>query len=255
MNLDGKRILITGSTRGIGKVAARRFLDLGAYVVINGRNPSTVDVVVASLAEHGKVGAACGDVSTASGCEKVIADALTVLGGLDVLVNNAGIYPIVPFGETDEALYDRTMNSNVKSMFFCSQAALPALRDGGGVVVNHASIAGLHGFSGIAAYCTSKAAIVGFTRALAMEVAPEVRVNCVCPATIDTEMGRQEFDITDDPAAAFAAFEAASSLKRIGTSEDVAAAIVFLSSDESSYMTGIALPVDGGKTAGRAKTG
>ena len=161
---------------------------------------------------------------------------MDLLGGLGVLVNNAGIYPIVPFGETDEALYDLTMAVNVKSMFFCSQAALPALRDGGGVIVNHASVAGLHGFSGIAAYCTSKGAMVGFTRALAMEAAPEVRVNCVCPATIDTEMGRQEFDMTEDPGAAFAA-------------------IMFLASQESSYLTGVALPVDAGKTAGRARTG
>lgn len=252
MTFEGKRILVTGSTRGIGKVAAERFLGAGASVAISGRSRDTVDSLVAALS--GNAVAAAGDVSTAAGCETVVASALDSLGGLDVLVNNAGIYPIVPFEDTDEMLYDRAMNSNVKSMFFCSQFALPALREGGGVIVNHASIAGLHGFSGIAAYCTSKAAMVGFTRALAMEVAPDVRVNCVCPATIDTEMGRQEFDITEDPAAAFAAFEAASSLRRIGTADDVAAAIAFLACDESSYMTGIALPVDGGKTSGRAKT-
>ena len=206
MNFDGKRILITGSTRGIGKVAAEKFIGAGARVAINGRSADVVDKVVAALGDNAV--AAAGDVSTAAGCEAVVKATLDALGGLDVLVNNAGIYPIVPFEDTDEALYDRAMNSNVKSMFFCSQAALPALRDGGGVIVNHASIAGLHGFSGIAAYCTSKGAMVGFTRALAMEVAPEVRVNCVCPATIDTEMGRQEFDITADPAAAFEAFEA-----------------------------------------------
>ena len=255
MDFNGKRILITGSTRGIGKVLAHRFVQGGASVCINGRNPEAVDAVVSALGDGSNAVAAPGDVSSAAGCEAVVATAVESLGGLDVLVNNAGIYPIVPFQETDEALYDRAMNSNVKSMFFCSQIALPSLREGGGVIVNHASIAGLHGFSGIAAYCTSKGAMVGFTRALAMEVAPDVRVNCVCPATIDTEMGRQEFDITDDPAAAFEAFENASSMKRIGTAEDVAAAIAFLASDESAYMTGVALPVDGGKTAGRARSG
>ena len=169
-------------------------------------------------------------------------------------MNNAGVYPIVPFEDSDEALWDQTMNANAKSTYFCSRAALPALRRGGGVIVNHASIAGIHGFSGISVYCATKGAMVSITQSLAMELAPDIRVNCVCPATIDTEMGRQEFDRTDDPKAAFIAFEAASSMKRIGTADDVASAIIFLASDEASYLTGIALPVDGGKTAGRAKS-
>ena len=210
---------------------------------------------MAELDSAGGAVAAPGDLSSADGCKQVVTRAVDALGGLDILVNNAGVYPIVSFEDSDEALWDRTMNVNAKSAFFCSHAALPALRSGGGVIVNHASIAGIHGFAGVTIYCASKGAMVSLTQALAMELAPEIRVNCVCPSTIDTEMGRQEFDIIDDPPAAFAAFEAASSMKRIGTADDVASAILFLASDEASYLTGVALPVDGGKTAGRAKVG
>ena len=143
------------------------------------------------------------------------------------------------------------MDLNLKGTFFCSRAALPALRAARGNIVNDASIAGLMGFGGVTLYCATKGGMVNLTRAMALELAPDVRVNCVCPTTVDTEMGRQEFDITDDPAAAFAAFEAASPMKRIAQSEDVADAMLFLASEEARYLTGVALPVDGGKAAGR----
>ena len=144
-----------------------------------------------------------------------------------------------------------TMAVNVKSMFFCARAALSSLRDGGGVIVNHASNAGLQGFSGCVIYSASKGAVVNMTRALAMELAPDIRVNCVCPSTLDNEMGWSEFNRTDDPQSAYQACAEGAPMKRVGTSEDAAAAITFLASDDASFINGIAVPVDGGKAAGK----
>ncbi len=251
MSFEGKAALITGSTRGIGKVTAQRLLDKGARVAINGRTEGSVAAAMADLGPADRMVAVPGSVDTAAGCESAVGRALEGLGGLDILINNAGVYPIRTMEETDEALWDSTMDLNLKGTYFCSRAALPALRASGGTIVNDASIAGLMGFGGTTLYCATKGGMVNLTRAMAMELAPDIRVNCVCPCTVDTEMGRQEFDIKDDPAAAFTAFEAASPKKRIAYSEDVADAMLFLASEEARYLTGVALPVDGGKTAGR----
>ena len=251
VDFSNKAVLITGSTRGIGRVTAERMLELGARIAINGRTADGVASTIADLGTADRLVAAPGDVSTAGGCKKVVDRAIDGLGRLDILINNAGVYPIVAMHEVDEALWDSTIDINLKSTFFCAQAAAPALKSCGGVIVNHASIAGLRGFAGVSVYCASKGGVVLLTKAMALELAPEIRVNCVCPTTVDTEMGRQEFDRTEDPQAAFDAFEADSPLKRIATTGDVAAAILYLASDQAAYHSGVALPVDGGKAATR----
>lgn len=251
VDFSNKAVLITGSTRGIGRVTAERMLERGARIAINGRTADRVTSTIADLGTADRLVAAPGDVSTAAGCKAVVDQAIDGLGGLDILINNAGVYPILAMHEVDEALWDSTLDINLKSMFFCTQAAAPALKKSQGVIVNHASIAGLRGFAGVSVYCASKGGVVLLTKAMALELAPEIRVNCVCPTTVDTEMGRQEFDRTGDPQAAVDAFEADSPLKRIATTEDVAAAILYLASDQAAYHSGVALPVDGGKAATR----
>jgi NAD(P)-dependent dehydrogenase (short-subunit alcohol dehydrogenase family) len=245
-----KRVLVTGSTRGIGQALARRFAAEGARVAINGRSADAVERSIATLGATADLVAAPGDLSNAAGCVEVVTGALAALGGLDILINNAGTYPIASIEQTDEALWDATINTNVKSAFFCTRAALTALRSARGVIINHSSIAGLMGIATISAYCTSKAAVANLTRAMAMELAPEVRVNCVCPTTVDNDMGWQGFKRADDPQAAYAAFAANSKLKRLPTNDDVVEAFVFLASSRAAFMTGVALPVDGGKSAG-----
>jgi len=250
MAFVNKRVLITGSTRGIGHALAARFAAEGAQVAINGRSPESVAAAIDSLGKAQSLCPAPGDVSTASGCESVVGAAVAGLGGLDILINNAGTYPIASIADTDEALWDETIDANVKSAFFCTRAALPALRDGGGVVINHSSIAGLMGFANIAVYCASKAAVANLTRSMAMELAPDIRVNCICPTTVDNDMGWQGFNRADDPQAAYEAFAAGSKMKRLPTNDDVVEAFMFLASDRAGFMTGVALPVDGGKSAG-----
>ena len=250
MTFTGKKILITGSTRGIGFALAEHFLDQGALVAINGRQESSVNAAMESLVDRARVFNAFGNLSSAAECLSVVEKGVEQLGGLDVLINNDGVFDIASIDDTDEQIWDRAMDTNVKAAFFCAQAALPALRAAKGVILNHSSIAGLIGLANVAAYCASKGAVVQLTRSMAMELAPDIRVNCVCPTTVNNDMGWIGFNRSDDPEAAYQAFVDASKMKRMPTNEDVVAAFSFLASPQASFMTGVALPVDGGKSAG-----
>jgi NAD(P)-dependent dehydrogenase (short-subunit alcohol dehydrogenase family) len=168
-----------------------------------------------------------------------------------VLVNNAGIGVDARIEDTDEAFWDATLDTNLKGTFFCSRAALEALRATRGNIVNIASDAGLTGSQTLVAYCASKGGVVNMSRAMAVELAPRVRVNCVCPGYVDTDMVRRDgIDKADDPAAEEQALIDFAPLKRIATPEEIAAVILFLASHEARFMTGAAVPIDGGATAG-----
>jgi NAD(P)-dependent dehydrogenase (short-subunit alcohol dehydrogenase family) len=252
MDFDSKRVLVTGSSRGIGLATARNFLELGARVAINGSSNASTAAAIDSLAGGGRVVAAAGDVSSVAGCESIVHAAIEALGGLDVLVNNAGVAEDLPMEECDEALWDRTLDINLKGTFFCSRAALDALRASAGSIVNVASVSGLLGFENSTIYCASKGGVVNLTRAMAVELAPTIRVNCVCPGYVDTDMVRRDyFDQTDDPAAAER--EAADSvpLKRISTPGEIARSISYLASADARFITGHALTLDGGESAGQ----
>ena len=247
----GKRVLVTGGTRGIGRSAVEAFLDAGARVAVNGRSADSTARAVAELGGSERVVAAPGDVGTASVCEAIVAAAIEGLGGLDVLVNNAGIGVDARIEDTDEAFWDATLDTNLKGTFFCSRAALEALRATRGNIVNISSDAGLVGSQTLVAYCASKGGVVNMTRAMAVELAPLVRVNCVCPGYVDTDMVRRDgIDKADDPAAEEQALIDFAPLKRIATPEEIAAVILFLASHEARFMTGAALPIDGGAIAG-----
>ena len=243
-----KAVLVTGSTRGIGLATARAFCAAGARVAINGRNHEAVASTIATLGGEGLV-AAPGSVETAEGCRAVVSTAIDGLGGLDVLVNNAGVLEIGPLEEVAEAAWDRVLDVNLKGTYFCSQAALPALRQNGGCIVNLSSTAGLEGYPGFSVYCASKGAVTNLTRSLARELAPTVRVNCVCPTGTDTEMV-EVFLGGPEAEAKRSAYEAEQPMQRMARVEEVADAILYLASAQASYVTGIALPVDGARTAG-----
>jgi NAD(P)-dependent dehydrogenase (short-subunit alcohol dehydrogenase family) len=249
MSCDVKRILVTGGTRGIGAAAVRAFLDAGAHVAIAGRGDASFEPWRTVLDGGGAI-AIAGDVATAAGCKRLVADAIDGLGGLDCLVNSAGVYEESPVAEIDEQHWTRAIAVNLGGTFFCSQAALGALRTSGGNIVNIASESGLVGYNHAAAYCAAKGGVVNLTKAMAWELAPDIRVNCVCPGNVDTDMMRHAATLTDDPDAFLAAAHAHVRLGRMARPEEIASAIVYLASEGASFVTGVALPVDGGTLAG-----
>lgn len=251
MDFAGKQVLITGASRGIGYATAKEFLARGARVAINGRSEQSVAAAIAELGESERLVSAPGSVASVEGCESIVRTAIEGLGGLDVLVNNAGVCIDSTIDKTDEAIWDETVDVNLKGTFFCVRTALPALRATGGTIVNLASVSGLQGSTEGAVYSASKGGVVNLTRALAIELAPGIRVNCVCPGWVDTDMLRRDYvDLADDPAAAEREAMEEAPLKRVASPEEIAKAIAYLASDDARFITGVALPLDGGISAG-----
>jgi NAD(P)-dependent dehydrogenase (short-subunit alcohol dehydrogenase family) len=250
MTFEDKRVIVTGATRGIGHATAQAFLDAGARVAVNGRTEASVSKAIASLGGGSRLVSAPGDLSQVSVCDRMVNAAVEDLGGLDVLVNNAGVFFRGSIADTDEAAWDSVLDANLKGLFFCSRAALPALTDSGGNIVHVSSEAGLNGYADSAAYCASKGAVVNLTRSMAMELAPDIRVNCVCPGVILTDMARASFAIEGDEEAGLRHQETLYPVGRLGTPEEVATAILYLASDDAGFINAIALPIEGGATAG-----
>jgi len=251
IDFRGKRVLVTGAARGIGYATARLFLEHGARVAINDLSPEAVDAAVTSLGKANLV-AAPGSVALATDCECIVERAIWDLEGLDVLINNAGIYVEASVEQTDEVLWNETLDTNLKGTFFMSRAATPHLRESRGAIVNLASEAGVVGSPNISAYAASKAGIIGLTRAMAMELVPDVRVTCVCPSPTDTQIFERTAETLDDPDSYRASLVRYSPMRRMARADEVAKAILFLASSDASFITGTALMVDGGVTAGSA---
>ena len=199
--------------------------------------------------------AAPGDIAKPDACRAMVSHAARQMDGLDVLVNCAGVAHGGPVDEVTEAVWDATLDANLKGTFFCTQAALLFLRMSKGNVVNLASDAGLIGEVGLAVYCASKGGVVNLTRALALELAPDIRVNCVCPGYVDTDMVRRDVHrgFGRSGGGPEAALAASSPLNRIAGPDEIAAAILYLASDAARFVTGAALQIDGGTTAGHPR--
>jgi NAD(P)-dependent dehydrogenase (short-subunit alcohol dehydrogenase family) len=254
MLLEGKVAIVTGAGSGIGRASALRFAAEGAQVVASDVRGPKVEETVAMIESHGGVAVPCAaDVADPADTERMIATALDAFGGLDALFNNAGtIRPGTAVKLAPED-WDLVMAVNVRSVFLGAKYAVPVMADrGGGTIVSTASVSGLGGDPGSVVYSASKAAVINLTRSLAIDHArQQIRVNCICPGAIDTPpVGRM--------LAAEGARERAAKahpLGRIGRPEDIAAAAVWLCSDEASWITGQALVVDGGLSAQSHLTG
>lgn len=237
MRLGGRRILVTGGASGIGRATAVLFAAQGARVAVLDRVRGESEVSVIA------------DVTDGAGVARAVDAAAHALGGLDGVVLNAGIDLIAPVEDMPLESWRRIIDVNLTGAFLVTQAALPALkREARGSIVAVASGAALRPLLHRTAYCASKAALVMFAKALAMEVAPKIRVNAVCPGAVETPLFRQSIDPTPDPAAAYEEVRRRYVLERIAEPDELARAILFLISDESSYVTGAALAVDGGRT-------
>ena len=252
IRLQGETALITGGGTGLGRAIALAFAREGAHVSVAGRRPEPLWEVVREIEQRGgKALAIECDVSSAQNATRAVAETTARFGRLTVLVNNAGTLHVSTVETIPEEEWDRVMTVNVKGPFLMSRVALPELRTaGGGAIVNIGSILGLIGAKERAAYCASKGAVTMLTKAMALDHAHEnIRVNCICPAIVETDLVRGLFDKAPDGEASRRARAALIPLGRMGKPEDVAEMAVFLASRESSWMTGAAIPLDGGLSA------
>jgi NAD(P)-dependent dehydrogenase (short-subunit alcohol dehydrogenase family) len=244
--LAGRHAVVTGGASGIGLASARRFLAEGARVALLDRDEAALGRAAAEL---GGVPAIPVDVSDARAAQAAVDRAARDLGGrIDAVVNAAGIARTARFADTTPELWREVMAVNLDGPFLVSRAALPHLRAaGGGSVVHIASAAGLTPRPGYTAYGTSKGGVVMLTRTMALDLAPEnIRVNCVCPGAIRTPMVTRALEAAPDRAAAEAALLSRYAMRRLGTAEEVANLVLFLTSGEAGYVTGAAYTVDGG---------
>jgi NAD(P)-dependent dehydrogenase (short-subunit alcohol dehydrogenase family) len=250
MRMKDKVSVVTGAASGIGLATLRRLAAEGATIVAG-------DIADASdsVRELARMGVEARfvqtDVTQASQVETLISETLSSFGRLDVLVNNAGIQLSGKISDTSEADWDRLLDVNLKGVFLCAKATIPIMqRQGGGVVVNVASELGLVGGSEIAAYCASKGGVVQLTKALAVDHAGEnIRINCVCPGPVETPLLRSIVESSSDPDEERRSIVEKTLLKRVAQPDEIANVILFLASNESSYMTGSIVVVDGGCTA------
>jgi len=243
--LAGKIAVITGGSSGIGLATAKRFVEEGAHVVIAGREEKELKEAAAFIERN--VTTVAGDVSRLEDLDRLYAIVKEKHGHIDVLFANAGAGTIAPLAVATEAHFDQTFDVNVKGVFFTVQKALPLFKDGGSIILT-SSVTNVLGSPGFSAYAASKAAVRNFARAWTMELKDrKIRVNSMSPGPTDTPALEKTTGLTAEQAKQAAAQWASEiPLGRRGKPEEIAAAVVFLASDESSFITGIDLPVDGG---------
>lgn len=250
--LTGKVALITGGGTGIGRAIALAFAREGAKVAVAGRRKEKLDETLHELEKQGDEGLAivC-DVSQAKDAERAVRETAKKFGAMNVLVNNAGVLHAATIEGTSEEQWDTLLTINLKGPFLMCKAALPEFRKaGGGTIVSVGSVLGLIGMKDRAAYCASKGGVTLLTKAIALDHAHEnVRANCICPSIVETELVKGLFSGSDGGKAMRKARIDQIPLGRMGRPEDVAGMAVFLASEESSWLTGAAVPLDGGLSA------
>ncbi len=243
MRLKGKVALITGAGQGIGKVTALTFAREGARVAVADINMANAQAVAEEIIRNdGQAKAVFLDVSRAESVEVAVRTTVEAFGRVDILVNNAGITRDARMQKMTEDQFDAVINVNLKGVWLCAKAVVPIMiANGGGAIINAASIVGLHGNFGQTNYVAAKAGVIGMTKTWARELGPShIRVNAIAPGFTATEM------IATVPEKVLESVRERTPLRRLGTPEDIANAYLFLASDEASFITGVTLSVDGG---------
>ena len=252
MRLQGKYAIVTGAGSGIGRACAIAMAQEGAQVALVGRRRELLDTVAHEIGSKALV--CVGDVRNHEDIHRLVHYAAEKFGAINVLLNSAGVlYPGTSETLTDDQ-WDRTFDVNVKAVWQMSRVVLPWFRKaGGGSIINISSVLGLIGARNRVAYSASKGAVTMMTKSMAMDHAAEnVRVNCICPGIVETGMVADVINNAPDPIEARRVREALHPIGRFGQPEDIAGLAVFLASDESKWLTGAAIPVDGGYTSGKA---
>jgi NAD(P)-dependent dehydrogenase (short-subunit alcohol dehydrogenase family) len=244
--LQGKIAVITGGSSGIGLATARRFVEEGAYVYITGRRQSELDKAVKLIGRD--IAAVQGDVQSLDDLDRIYAKVAKEKGKIDILVANSGFVEHQKLGEITTSHYDKTFGINARGLLFTVQKALPLIRDGGSIILI-SSIAAFKGLPAHGTYSASKAAVRSFVRTWTAELNRGIRVNAISPGAIDTPIIHSQAATKEGADAIRAKFAAATPLNRIGRPEELAAAALFLASEDSSYVAGADLVVDGGLSA------
>ena len=248
----GKAAIVTGAGTGIGRAIALALAREGARVAVAGRRREKLGEVAQAIRQAGgeALVTVC-DVSSEADSYRAVKDAEEAFGHVNVLVNNAGALSVSTVESISVEEWDRLMATNLKGPFLMSRAVLPAMRQaGGGAIVNVGSVLGLVAMKDRAAYCASKGGVTMLTKAMALDHAQEkIRVNCICPAIVETDLIRELFSKSEEARPARDTRLATLPLGKFGKPDDIAELAVFLASEESSWMTGTAIPVDGGLTA------
>ncbi|MBI3867542.1 MAG: glucose 1-dehydrogenase [Verrucomicrobia bacterium] len=253
-SLSSRVALVTGAGSGIGAAIADAFARAGALVFTADRDEKSASATAARIREaRGEAESLCGDVSLEADCQRMATTVHERCGRLDILVNNAGIGHVGTLLQTSAADLDRLYAVNVRGVFNMSKAFLPAmLQRKRGVILNMASIGGVVGIRDRLAYCASKFAVVGITKAMALDHARDgIRVNCICPGRVETPFVAQRLKEYPDPEKAYEEMAATQALGRMGRPEEIAAAALYLASDEASFITGSDFIIDGGWSAGK----
>jgi meso-butanediol dehydrogenase / (S,S)-butanediol dehydrogenase / diacetyl reductase len=252
MKLDQRAAVITGAGSGIGRAMALLFASEGARVLAADVNGKAAERTAREIAEAGGTGAAMTvDVVVPEQVRAMVERARQLYGRIDILCNNAGIGSTTDVVGCEPDEWDRVMTVNVKSVYLGCKYAIPHMvAQGGGVIVNTASVAGMVGIVKRASYSASKGAVIALTRQVAIDFVEQgIRVNCLCPGTVDSPWVGRLLGQADDPAAARASLVARQPMGRLGTPEEVAAAALYLASDDAAFITGTGLVIDGGLTA------